>query len=93
MKSIHDAQFLTFVLHRTWRAWVGCFLGVLHFHHLVRHRSSGCRSRTCVSSRLLASDHYSNEAKCPQAINDLLAVYLHSVTFPGPGDLCREYVM
>jgi len=32
LKIIHDAHFLTFVLNRTWRAWVGCFLGVLHFH-------------------------------------------------------------
>lgn len=46
-------QFLTFVLNRTWRAWVECFFGVLHFYRFVRHRWYG----TCVSLRLLVSDH------------------------------------
>jgi len=88
VKSIHDAHFLTLVLHRTWRAWVGCFLGFWIFHHLVRHRLSGTRD----SSHLLGSDHYPTKAWGPQTINDFLAVYTRSVIYPGSGDLCRKYL-
>ena len=82
MKSIHAAQ-LQLRLESNLARLGGMFPRDSAFSSL-RHSWSVSR----VSLHVLVSDHTRL-----QPINDLLAVCMRSVTFPGPGNLCREYIM